>query len=250
MPTLHELRSTRESDLELLERFYQDAFIPEFPDRNEREPLANIEEYLHRKETGWYGKNNYHVVVMCDGDKPIGGSISDYLVEPNAGFIEYIVMQPDCRGRGYGRRLLEHTERLLHEDAEKRGGRLDWIVIEVDDPYNTHGPANRFDPFTRVRVWDAWGYRLVDFPYVQPALSSDREPVDNLLLAAKTCSERFGESVPSNDVCRLVREYFRCSIEVADGNEELEKMCQFLRHQGSLRLVPFSEYLGREKRVH
>ena len=104
MPTLHELRFTRKSDIELLEHFYHECFVPEFPNPNERETLEDIKEYLHRKETGWYGKNNYHVVVMLDGDMPIGGSISDYLVEPNAGVIEYLVVSPDHRGTGLGGR--------------------------------------------------------------------------------------------------------------------------------------------------
>jgi GNAT superfamily N-acetyltransferase len=253
MPALHELRVSRRSDLELLDRFYRDCFIPEFPDRNERESLENIKEYLHRKEAGWYGNNNYHVLVMLDGDKPIGGSIFDYLVEPNAGVIEYIIVQPDLRGRGYGGRLMEQTERLLHEDSEKsRGRRLDWIVGEMDDPYLTLSPAYRFDPFIRPRVWDKWGYRMLDFPYVQPALSSDREPVDNLLLAVKTCSDRFADAIPSTDVSTLVREYLRWAmrIEMAEENREFEEMTRYLERKGLIPLLRFGEFLGWEKEAH
>ncbi|MDT7769316.1 MAG: hypothetical protein QOI30_2326 [Mycobacterium sp.] len=253
MPTLHELRSTRKSDIELFERFYDECFIPEFPDLDERESLENIKAYLERKETGWYGKNNYHVVVMVDGDTPIGGSISDYLVEPNAGVIEYLVVAPDHRGTGRGGQLIEHTERLLHEDAERsRGRRLDWIVSEMDDPYVTPGPSNRFDPFVRPRIWHKWGYRLLDFRYVQPALSSTKKPVENLLLAAKTCSDRFTDSVPARDVRALIHEYLHWAmrIDVPDDNQEFDEMCQFLERRGSIRLVRLSDYLGWEKDTH
>jgi GNAT superfamily N-acetyltransferase len=250
MPTLHELRFTRKSDMDLLQRFYHECFIPEFPNSDERETLEQIKEYLHRKETGWYGKNNYHVVVMLDGDIPIGGSISDYLVEPNAGVIEYLIVSPDHRGTGLGGQLIEHAERLLHEDSQRsRGRRLDWILSEMDDPYVTPGPTNRFDPFVRPRIWHKWGYKLLNFPYVQPALSASTKPVSNLLLSAKPCSGRFIDSVPAADLRTLIREYLRWAmrIDLPDGNKEFDEMSQFLERRGSIRLVSLSDYLGWEK---
>ncbi len=253
MPTYRELRVTRKRDLELLQRFYDDCFVPEFPDRDERESLKNIKEYLNRKEKGWYKKNNYHVVILLDGDKPIGGSISDYLDEANAGVIEYIVIQPDYRGKGLGGQLLEQTERLLHEDADNSRGRpLDWIVSEMDDPYVTPTPTSRFDPFARVKIWHKFHYRLLNFPYTQPPLSSDRSAVRTLLLVAKSCSPRFTDSVPSTDVRTLVREYLRWAmrIEAADDNKEFKEMCEFLRPDRRVELVRLSDYLGLDKEQH
>lgn len=253
VPTFHELRITRKADIALLKRFYDDCFVPEFPNRNERESFENITEYLRRKEAGWFEKNNYHVVVVLDGDVPIGGSVSDYLVEPNAGVIEYLVVQPQYRGCGLGSRLLEHTERLLHQDADySRGRPLDWVVGELDDPYLTPGPSNRFDPFTRARIWHNWGYRMLDFPYLQPPLSRDKSAVHTLVLMAKTCSSRFSDAVPSSDVRTFVREYLRWAmrVDVADDNEEFTQMSEFLQLRPSVRLVRFSDYLGWEKDAH
>ena len=110
-----ELRITRKSDLDLLREFYDECFEPEFPDADERESCEQIEAYLRLKEFGWYENNNYHVIVMLDADdNPIGGSISDYFSRPNAGVIEYLVIKPEHRQKGLGRRLLECTERALH----------------------------------------------------------------------------------------------------------------------------------------
>jgi hypothetical protein len=39
-------------------------------------------------------------IVSCDGDKPIAGSISDYLFEPNAGVIEFLLVSPGQRKSG------------------------------------------------------------------------------------------------------------------------------------------------------
>ncbi|MDT5350027.1 MAG: hypothetical protein QOH91_3314 [Mycobacterium sp.] len=253
MPTFHELRFTRKTDIDLLKRFYDHCFTPAFPNPNERESFENIKGSLHRKEDGGFGKNNYHVVIIVDGDKPVGGSISDYLVEPNAGAIEYLVIQPDYCGMRLGGHLLEHTERLLHQDADKSRGRLlDWIVGEMDDPYVTPESTDRFDPFTRARVWHNWGYRMLDFPYGQPALSSDKSAVHTLLLMAKTLSPRFTDSVPSTDVRTFLREYLHCAmrIAVAEDNKWFDDMCKFLPPGGSVPLVCFSDYLGWEKEVN
>jgi hypothetical protein len=82
-------KSPESQPRDLLRRyFYHDCFVPEFPDPNERESFEVLQSYLRLKETGWYRKNNYHIIVLLDGDKPIGGSIADYLDEPNAGVIE------------------------------------------------------------------------------------------------------------------------------------------------------------------
>ena len=253
VPTFHELRSTRKTDIDLLKRFYDDCFIPEFPNPDERESFDHIKRDLRRKEDGRLAKNNYHVIVVLDGDKPVGGSISDYLVEPNAGVIEYLVVQPDHRGTGLGGHLLEHTERLLHQDADRSRGRpLDWIVGEMDDPYVTPEPTNRFDPFTRARLWHNWGYRMLDFPYVQPALSRDKSAVHTLLLMAKTCSPRFSDLVPSTDVRTFLREYLYSGVRFAaeENNKWFEEMCRFLLPGSSVRLVRFGDYLGWEQEAH
>ncbi len=253
-PTFRELRFARKSDIGLLRSFYDDCFVPEFPNPNQRESFEVIENYLRLKDTGWYKKNNYHVVVLLDGDKPIGGSIADYLDEPNAGVIEYFVIQPERRGQGLGRRLLEETERLLHLDADKSRNRpLDWIIAEMDDPYVTPGPTSGTDHFSLARIWHNMGYQLLDFPYLQPALSGDKEPVSNLCMVAKICSQRFqGSHVASLDMEVLLREYLSWGmrIQTPENDEMFTKMRAFLEAADTVDLVSFGEYLGWQKEAH
>jgi GNAT superfamily N-acetyltransferase len=253
-PTFHELRFARKTDIDLLRTFYEDCFVPEFPNPNERESFEVIQNYLRLKDTGWYKKNNYHVLVLLDGDKPIGGSISDYLDEPNAGVIEYFVIQPEHRGQGLGRRLLEETERLLHLDADKSRNRpLDWIVAEMDDPYVTPGRTSGMDYFALARIWHSMGYRLLDFPYLQPALSSDKKPVSNLSMIGRICSHRFkGSQVASADVQILLREYLQWAMRIQEPekNDVFNRMREFLEAAGAVELVSFGDYLGWQKDTH
>ncbi|MEU7142164.1 GNAT family N-acetyltransferase [Nocardia sp. NPDC046473] len=243
----HKIRELGPSDTALLRRFYDDCYVPEFPDADERESLQNIEDYLQRKADGWYGKNNYHVVVATDENgAPLGGSISDYLDKPNAGVLEYILVRPELRGSGLGHRLLQHTEHLLHTDGVRNHGQLDWIVGEMDDPYRTPVTADSFDPFARARIWHHWKYRRLDFRYIQPALSPNQSPVENLLLMANTCSPRYGATVPSKDVQLLVAEYLRWAMRIPEptDNHEYREMASALELSGTVALTPFDEYVS------
>ena len=289
LPEIRELRWTSEADRDLLELFYKDCFKPEVRDPNERESFDSIKAFLQRKE-GTNCKNNYHVIVALDDDTPIGGVITDYLYEPNAGVIEYLVILPEHRRKGLGRRLLEQAERLLHADAEQRRGRvLDWVIAEISDPYQAPQLTNDFDPFARVRIWHNFGYRLLDFPYVQPALATDKRPVSTLWLTAKVCSNRFNTApadpakpgreegtaahsvpwfppsdaagprwVPSSDLENLLRDYLQWAMrkDEPDECEVFVKMREFLtrknehNHDNPIELVNLGEYLGWEKKAH
>jgi len=246
--TFRHLQITRKADVELLERFYHDHYVAEFPDPDEREPLAKMKEYLQLKEQGWYGKNDYHIIVAVDAeDRPVGGSISDFLEKPNAGVIEFLFISPEQRLKGLGRRLLEETERMLHHSAQRSLGRpLDWVIGEIDDPFRCPSHLNVFDPFARAHVWHRWGYRRIDFPYAQPALSAQQAPVRTLLLVAKTCSRRFTDSIPSAQVRLVIREYLRWAMRITepDANAEYCGMAAYLSRHDCVKLMPLDSYIG------
>ncbi len=253
MTEMRELQISHETDAALLKYFYEDCYMAQFPDADERESLANIENYLHKKEAGGYGLNNYHVLIALDDDKPIGGSISDYFVEPNAGVIEFILIQPGLRKTGMGGHLLEETEHTLELDAENSLHQpLDWIVGEIEDPYLTPFDTNTFDLFTRARIWHRWGYRMLDFPYIQPALSGQQSPLYNLKLMTKTLTARFRESIPTVDIRNLLTNYLNLAMRIPEPtkNVEFQKMDEFLSRRSTADLIPFSDYIGWAKQAH
>lgn len=250
--TFRSLSASRRADMALLRTFYAEQYVGEFPDPDERESLANIEEYLRLRDKGWYGRNDYHVIVALDKDGvPVGGSISDYLVKPNAGVIEFLFVDPLRRVGGLGRRLLEETERHLHTSAIRSTGRCaDWVLGEMDDPYLYRGTARDFDPVVRAWIWHRWGYRMLDFPYTQPALSPTQEPVSHLLLMAKTVTQRFSDTVPSNDVACVLHEYFHWAMRIPrpDTDPVYAAIDVHLRRHDPVRLVPLDHYVGRDEK--
>jgi len=238
-----------DQDRALLRRFYDHVYIPEFPDPDERETLANIERYLDLKVEGWYGANAYHVVVVdLEGDV-VGGAIVDYLAEPNAGVVEFLVVTPAARDQGLGRRLCEHTEALLTTDAQGAGRpALDFVVAEINDPFRVDLAGDNLDPFLRARVWGGWGYRKLDFPYVQPALSEAQQPVRHLMLAIKPLGDTCADALPTPHLLETLRAYLRWAMRIPhpEANAEYRAMCENLVARERVPSIPLTRYVGHD----
>jgi len=237
------------SDRAVLRRFYDDVYTPEFPDLDERESLVNIERYLELKSEGWYGNNAYHVIVVESAGEAVAGVIADYLAEPNAGVIEFLVVTPALRGRGLGRRLHDHTEAVLVDDARRAGHpALDYVVAEINDPFRIDLAADNLDPFLRARVWGGWGYRKLDFPYVQPALSETQQPVHHLMLAMKPVVAAYAEAMPAARLRDTVRAYLRWAMRIPDpdANAEYQAMQNHLAVREGVPSIPLARYVGHD----
>jgi len=239
-------------DRALLRRFYDDVYTHEFPDPDERESFANIERYLELKAEGWYGDNACHVIVVESEGAVLAGAIADYLAEPNAGVVEFLVVTPASRGEELGRRLLDKTEAALAADARRAGcPALDFIVAEINDPFRVDLSADNFDPFLRARVWGAWGYRKVDFPYVQPALSETQQPVHHLMLAVKPLADAYADALPAPRLLDTVRAYLRLAMRLPEpeANAEYRAMREHLAARDRVRLIPLARYVGYDPAV-
>lgn len=243
---LVEISHVREADMGLLQRFYDGCLVPAFPNEDERDSLEDIQESL-RKQGGGYGANNYHVIIACSGGNPVGGSIFDYLAEPNAGVIEFLLVNAAERRTGLGTQLVKRTESMMAADAKRAGQELAWVAAELDDPFRTPPSTSGMDPFSRVAVWDRWGYRMLDFPYTQPALSAEKSAVDTLLMVAKALSPQLRNSIPTDEVFGLLREYFRWSMGVPEPTSDptFQAMWAYLHGTGtSVPVITLSDYVG------
>ncbi len=207
--------------------------------------------YLRLRSTGWYGANNYHILLLTENERPVGAAVSDYLAIPNTGFIEFLIVAEDCRGRGFGSRLLAKTEEALKSDARRNHeSNLTAIIIELNDPFRTSTNKDNFDPFERVHVWDNWGFRRLEFPYVQPALSDEQKPVPGLILAAKPLIDQRQSSLSSELVRQSLFGYLKWAmrIESPDENLTFQSMANYLANRETVPLKPLKEYIGHDSR--
>lgn len=226
-------------DRALLADFYDRIYAASFTDPNERESLVRIHRFLRLKARGWYGLNAYHVFVMHEAGTPLAGLVCDYLHQAEMGVLEFLAVAPEARRRGHGRRLLEHAKAALRDDAARSGGACRGIAAEVEDPARLGRSSGDMEPTGRLRVWQGWGYRNLDFPYVQPRLSPGGEPVRHLFLTLEPLPvpRRYE---PAHKVARLLHEYMRWAMDIRcpDRHPDFRRMKRFLDRRGVVRLKP------------
>lgn len=230
----------------LLGRFYREAYVEQFPDRNERESLAQFRAYLRLKESGWYGDNNYHVLVACSGERVLGGAVLDYLARPGAGIVEFLFVLPEGRGMGLGRALLQAGTDAVRADARAAGRRLQAMVAEMNDPYRHPDRPDNMDPFERARIWGAWGFQKVLCPYAQPALAPGRRAVGYLTLICRLHARPDAATLDAAWLRLVVAEYMRWAmrIEEPERNPEFSALSAYLAARRRVQLLPLAASVG------
>jgi GNAT superfamily N-acetyltransferase len=243
-----EVSAVCDAGAQLLERFYDDCLIPAIPHEDQRDSLDDIRDSLHRYCDGEYGVNSYRVIVACHEDRPVGGVIFDYFAGANAGVIEYLVVSPRARRTGIGTELLKRTELMMSADARRVQQQLAWLASEVEDPLRTPSASSAMDPFERGAVWDRWGFRVLDFPYMQPSLSEHKMPVHTLLMEAKALAPKHANFIPTDALLKLLRDYFHWGMRIDDpaADPNFQSMSEYLLGAGTVvPAIALREYLGR-----
>jgi ribosomal protein S18 acetylase RimI-like enzyme len=228
--------------IKMLLAFYAEIYLYEFLDPNERESLDNMLDYLKKKSEGWYGSNNYHILLMVnkENQEVLAGSVFDYLEEPNCGVIEFIAVRKEHRRKGYGERMVKEIVGLLRSDAAKTPHRaLDWMICEVNNPLATDMSLETMDPSQRLRFWEKLHFRILKFHYYQPALSEDKEPVGNLHLLGTVFNPNWDPlSVSSAMLAKAVSEYARLAmrIPIPERHPVVKRMLDEIMLEGKVEL--------------
>lgn len=111
---------------------------------------------------------------------------------PAAVALNYVYVEEAARGRGMLRLILGAVRRLaLIALGLAPDGPAPAIFIEQNDPlrltaeeYAADTAHSGTDQVDRLAIWARVGTRIVDFPYVQPALSAAQQADDGLIYAA------------------------------------------------------------------
>lgn len=196
------MRTTDEGEGPLFERFfagYDRAFV--LPEEKEdrdgfRACLALNHGAEHERLAADYGPFRELCLVAEDyAGAPIGGAnlLATRFALPGAEPVvtvnlNYIYIDPERRGRGHLRELVRGVGQIAA--AEFREPHEPLIFIEQNDPfrmsaeaYASDTEAAGIDQLDRLRIWARLGARILDFDYVQPALSAGQKPDETLLYA-------------------------------------------------------------------
>ena len=185
----------------VLRRFfegYDRAFV--LPD--EREELDGFERCLALNATHRHAYGRTHCELVCvmedetgvllGGANFLATAIDRPGAPPAAVALNYVYVEEAARGRGLLRQTLSAVRALaltaLDLDPD---GPPPAVFIEQNDPlrltpeeYAEDTAHSGLDQVDRLAIWARVGARIVDFPYIQPALSADQQADDGLIYAA------------------------------------------------------------------
>jgi len=124
-----EIRTTTEADVPIIL-----SLIRELADY-ERAPDAVVTTEVGLREVLFGPKRSAEVLLALEESEPVGFAVyfysfSTWLGRPGL-YLEDLFVRPNARGKGYGRALLE---RLAHIAQERSCGRMEWAVLDWNDP--------------------------------------------------------------------------------------------------------------------
>lgn len=210
----------------ILTRFfegYDRAFV--LPD--EREDLAGFRKCLALNATHRHALGRTHcelvAVLEDEAGQRLGGinflatAVDRAPAPPAAVALNYVYVEEAARGRGLLRQALSAVRRLaLNGLALDPDGPPPAIFIEQNDPlrltaeeYASDTAHSGLDQVDRLAIWARVGARVVDFPYVQPALSPDQQADDGLIYAAVDYP---GEAVEAGLLHDHLESFFAISV--------------------------------------
>ena len=142
-------RFAQEDDCALILRF-----IRELADYEKMlDQVIATEDLLHE----WvFEKGKAEVLFVCENDREVGFALFFHNFSTFLGragiYLEDLYVMPECRGRGYGKGLLQQLARIA---VERGCGRLEWWCLDWNKPsiefYRSMG-AVPMDDWTVYRI--------------------------------------------------------------------------------------------------
>lgn len=165
---IHDERSYRANE-SLCGEFFDELYLPAFPNENEREPVENIVGRICGRKLPLT-----EMPLVTDGGRVAAGCVTDHFPDAAAIHVIYLVVRSEYRRMGLARLLLDDWFRRHPEETD--------MYLEADDPAKTAPADTSFDPATRLGIYARLGFGILSLQYVQPPLEEGLDYERNLLL--------------------------------------------------------------------
>jgi GNAT superfamily N-acetyltransferase len=195
---------TNHDDEELLDEFHTGIYWEAFAEQ--QEPVAVWKRAL------WGGASPYELTIRIAGralrDRPrrelLGGIAFERYPRSGCGLITYMVIAPAARRQGLGKRLQRDAAATLFAAGAPA------VFGEVNDPRRAGDGVDEplDDMWRRLERNQAWGARVVDVRYVQPALAGGLERDHGLCLIALAGGQPLPPMMPGEIVRDFVDELY------------------------------------------
>ena len=168
-------------------------------------PASYLLSELQQTRQGRARGGDYHLLALPDpeGHAPLAAAAGVYLEAVHAGFVSYLAVHEDQRGRGLGRALREQLVSSFREEARAAGaGELARVLGEVQ----------RDSAWLRLLVREGRVVPL-DLPYFHPWMSRRGEGVYALYLEPLA---DLRTELPPTEAAQLVEAVWRRAYRIRD----------------------------------
>jgi GNAT superfamily N-acetyltransferase len=203
-PELEIVTITSHDDEALLDEFHSGIYWDDFADQ--QEPVAVWKRAL------WGGVSSYDLTIRIAGralrDRArrelLGGIVFERYPRSGCGLITYMVIAPAARRQGLGKRLQREAALALFAAGAPV------VFGEVNDPRLAGAGVDEpiESMWRRLERNQAWGARVVDVRYVQPALAPGLARDHGLCLIALAGERPLPTAMPGAIVRDFVHELY------------------------------------------
>ncbi len=167
--------------------FYRSILAKAFPDADLRESAARMRRLADPLAFGGHDPWGYITLMLIhDGRawKPSGGILYEWYRGGGAVLVTYVVVSPAFRRRGMAQVLFGSALQHLARTTRLVPGISLPIFAETETLPRHATRAETKEAEARFAMLRRLGFRLLDFPYVQPPLSPGKQHVRHLRLLA------------------------------------------------------------------
>eukprot|EP00744_Colponema_vietnamica_P026735 GILI01039755.1.p1 GENE.GILI01039755.1~~GILI01039755.1.p1 ORF type:complete len:270 (+),score=11.15 GILI01039755.1:123-932(+) len=177
-------------DLPLLRRFYTELMIRCFPIEDQREDLEVWEGVLSQDSIPEWGSEMHFLIAQSEEDIIVGGCVFEFYPRSKTGLIAYLVVNPEHRGQGIARRLLQTAHDAISDTLSKlRQAEKDQEKSNIPNHIALFAETNALgiedglmSSQERHTVLRRLGFKMLQMDYTQPPISAFGNPCSDLYL--------------------------------------------------------------------
>lgn len=222
------------NSLEIFGKFYKEILKSSFGE-DELETYEQSLNTLEKSRRGGHGLNSYHIIIILEEENILGGVIYDYFINTNTGIIEYIATNQRVKQRGIASYAFQVVNELLNKEAQKNGfERIRYITCEVEKEIDGKKSNHYF--------WEKFGFRPLDFHYIQPPLDEKKKAVDilNLGIITKAPFALYGkENIDREELKSILYDHYHYTMRIEDVEhcEYYIRMCNEIDSKEKIKLI-------------
>lgn len=217
-------RTLKKND-ELINKF-KILYESGFPDDNEREDF----DVILKRVSGDKTANEPHSVILLhtiERNRVVaGGLIADWYERSKCIHLTYLIIDENHRNKGIATILINEGVALVIDWIKKsKGIEIKNVFFESNIPWKTKLENDNFDAVERLKIFSKLGAKWIDIPYIQPALDTEKSPVDNLFLLSFSQFNANQNKVAVTEVAGFLKDlYFGLGVNNPEQNDDFNAM--------------------------